>query len=155
MIVINTETGGKHIVVIEPVESKDFKIITKERYFFDWNEESGEELYKLRIVETNEILGLVSFEIIPEEWRIHLRLISVSVENKGTDRKYQNIAGNLITFVSKIAVREFAEYACVSLKPKGVVAQHYIDKYGMNKTGTTLSIEIREILNLIKIYDHD
>jgi ribosomal protein S6E (S10) len=155
MIVIDTETGQSYRVEIEPVESKDFKTITKKRYFFDWKKENESELYKLRIVGTDDILGLVSCERIPEEWRVHIRLLTVSQENRGGDKKYENIAGNLITFISKIAVKEYAELACVSLKSKGVIAQHYIDKYGMNITGMTLSLEIKEILNLIKTYDHD
>ena len=155
MIIIDTETGQSHQVEIEAVESGDFKKIIKRRYFFDWKEENNQELYKLRIVETSDLLGLVSCERIPEEWRIHIRLLTVSHENKGSDKKYENIAGDMITFISKIAVREYAELACVSLKPKGVIAQHYIDKYGMNITGMTLSIEITEILNLINTYDHD
>ena len=155
MIVVDTETGQSHKVEIEPVESGDFKTITKKRYFFDWKEENELELYKLRIVDTNDILGLVSCERIPEEWRVHIRLLTVSQENRGGDKKYENIAGNLITFISKIAVKEYAELACVSLKPKGVIAQHYIAKYGMNITGMTLSVEIKEILNLINTYDHD
>ena len=155
MIVIDTETGQSKRVEIEPVESVDFKTITKKRYFFDWKEENEFELYKLRIVDTNDILGLVSCERIPEEWRIHIRLLTVSQENRGPDKKYENIAGNLITFISKIAVKEYGELACVSLKPKEVIAQHYIAKYGMNITGMTLSVEIKEILNLIKTYDYD
>lgn len=155
MIVIDTETGQNHQIEIEPVESGDYKIITKRRYFFDWKEEKDQELYKLSIVGSSDILGLVSCERIPEEWRIHIRLLSVSRENKGSRKKYERIAGNLITFISRIAVREYAEFACVSLKPKGVIAQHYIDKYGMNITGMTLSVEIIEILNLINTYDHD
>ena len=155
MIVIETETGLPHKVVIEPVERDDFKVLTKKRYFFDWKEERDHDLYKLRIIDSNDILGLVSCEQIPEEWRIHIRLLTVSKENKGRLKKYQHIARNLITFISKIAVKEFAEFACVSLKPKRVIAQHYIDNYGMNITGATLSIEIIEILNLINIYDHD
>ena len=155
MIIIDTETGKSHQLKIEAVESGDFKRITKRRYFFDWKEENDKELYKLRIVGTNDILGLVSCERIPEEWRIHIRLLTVSHENRGSDKKYENIAGDLITFISKIAVKEYAELACVSLKPKGVIAQHYVDKYGMNITGVTLSVEITEILNLINTYDHD
>lgn len=155
MIVVDTETGQSHQIEIEPVESGDYKKITKRRYFFDWKEEKDQELYKLSIVGISDILGLVSCERIPEEWRIHIRLLTVSRENKGSSKKYKNIAGNLITFISKIAVREYAEFACVSLKPKGVIARHYIDKYGMNITGMTLSVEITEILNLINTYDHD
>jgi len=155
MIVVDTTTGESHQVEIEPVESGEYKSLTKRRYFFDWKDEKNQEVYKLRIVGTSDILGLVSFELIPEEWRIHIRLLTVSKENKGRGKKYENITGNLITFVSKIAIREYAELACVSLKPKGVIAQHYIDKFGMNITGTTLSVELLEILNLINTYDHD
>jgi hypothetical protein len=155
MIIIDTETGKSYQVEIKSVESGDFKRIKKRRYFFDWEKENGQELYKLIIVGTNDILGLVSCERMPKEWRIHIRLLTVSHENKGSDKKYENIAGNLITFISKIAVKEYAEFACVSLKPKGVIAQHYIDKYGMNIAGTTLSVEIIEILSLINMYDHD
>ena len=155
MIIINTATEETHKIEIESVKSGDYKSITKKRYFFNWTDEKNQEVYKLRIVGSNEILGLVSLERIPDEWRIHIRLLTVSKENKGRVKVYENIAGNLITFVSKIAVREYAELACVSLKPKGVIAQHYIDKFGMNITGMTLSVEILEILNLINTYDHD
>lgn len=109
----------------------------------------------MRIWDTNDILGLVSFEIISEEWRIHINLLSVSIENKGKDKKYENIVGNLLTFVSKIALREFAEMACVSLKPKEAIARHYIEKFGMNVTGLTLSLEFPEIMNLINRYDYE
>ena len=155
MIVENTATGETLQVEIEPVKHGDYKGITKGRYFFNWKDEKGHEVYKLRIVGTSDILGLVSLERIPDEWRIHIRLLTVSKENKGPDKEFENIAGNLITFVSKIAVREYAHLACVSLKPKGAIAQHYREKFGMNKTGVTLSIEISEILNLINTYDHD
>lgn len=155
MIVISSTDGKKYKVEIEPVQANDYKSITKSRYFFDWKEEQSQEVYKLKIVESSDILGLVSVERIPEEWRIHIRLITVSKENKGSDKEYENIAGNLITFISKIAVREYGELACVSLKPKGAIAQYYIDKFGMNITGMTLSVEIEEILELINTYDHD
>ena len=155
MIIVNTVTGETHKVEIELVESGDYKGITKKRYFFNWTDERDQEVYKLQILGANEILGLISLERIPNEWRIHIRLLTVSKENKGNTKEYENIAGNLITFVSKIAVREYAELACVSLKPKGVIAQHYIDKFGMNITGMTLSVEISEILKLINTYDHD
>lgn len=155
MIVVNTTTGKRHKVVIGKVESSDYQNITKTRYFFDWKKEKTNEVYKLRIVGSKDILGLISAERIPEEWRIHIRLLTVSKENRGGNKEYENIAGNLITFIAKIAIREYGELACVSLKPKRTIARHYIDKYGMNITGMTLSVEIEEILELISTYDHD
>lgn len=155
MKIIETSTRNEYSVEILPVENNEFKTLTKERYFFDWKVEKKKEVYKLQILGSHDILGLVSLVRIPNEWRIHIRLITVSKENKGTKKKYDRIAGSLITYVAKIAILEFGELACVSLRPKSQIAQHYIDKYGMNITGVTLSIEVPEILDLIKIYDND
>lgn len=155
MKVIEISTGKEYSVEILPVESNEFETLPKERYFFDWKIERNKEAYKLQIIGSRDILGLVSLERIPNEWRLHIRLITVSKENKGKGKRYDRIAGNLITHVAKIAILEFGELACVSLRPKSQIAQHYIDKYNMNITGITLSIEIPEILELIKLYDND
>ena len=154
MHVVEVATGRVLDVEVLSVESSDYSRITKSRYFFNWKKEREEEVYKLQIVGSNDILGLISIERIPDEWRIHVRLLTVSIENKGKNRIYERIIGNLLTFVGKIAIREYAELACVSLKPKSRIAQHYVDKYHMNITGMTLSIELREILRLIAEYDH-
>ena len=155
MMIKDTSTGKVHSVDITPVENDEFKTLRKDRYFFDWSIEQNQEVFKLQIKGSSDILGLVSIERIPKEWRIHIRLLTVSKENKGTQKKYDRIAGDLISHVAKIAVREFGELACVSLKPKSQIAQHYIDKYNMNITGMTLSIEVPEIIDLINFYDND
>ncbi len=155
MVVVDTKTGKSHPIEINPVEGSDFNNLTKKRYFFSWKEEKGQELYKLVKIGEEDILGLISVERIPNESRIHVRLLTVSKENKGRGKEYKNIVGNLLTYVAKIALREYAELACVSLKPKIKLIQHYIDTYYMNVTGTTLSIELTEILKLIEEYDHD
>ena len=155
MKIVDTSTGKEYPAEILPVESADFKSVRKDRYFFNWRIERNQEVYKLQMTGSSDILGLVSLERIPDEWRIHIRLLTVSKENKGNGKKYDKIAGNLITHVAKIAVVEFGELACVSLKPKSQIAQHYINKYNMNITGITLSIEMPEILDLINLYDHD
>jgi hypothetical protein len=156
MIITEVSTGKKLKVEIVPVENADYNTLRTDRYFFfDWSTERRFEVYKLRILGTNDTLGLVSIERIPVEWRIHIRLLTVSVENKGKGKKYDGIAGDLITFVAKIAVRDYAELACVSLRPKTQIARHYIEKYNMTLTGVTLSIMVPEILELINTYDHD
>lgn len=155
MTVIETSSGTSFKIEILPVEKVDYKLLGKNRYFFDWRTERNFEVYKLRIVGSNEILGLISLERIPQEWRIHIRLLTLSIENKGRDKKYHKIAGNLIAHAAKIAVTDYAEYACVSLRPKSQLAQHYIDEYKMTATGITLSIQVPEILDLINFYDHE
>jgi len=155
MKIIKTSTGEKFEVEILPVVDSDFKSIGKDRYFFNWKTEKDQELYKLRIIESKEILGLVSIERISQEWRIHIRLLTVSKENKGQEKEYDRITGNLIAFVAKIALREYGELACVSLKPKTKIAEHYMTHYNMNITGMTLSIEVPEIIDLVNFYDND
>ena len=155
MVVVDVETGESLKVVIEPVKIKDFYKLTKKRYFFDWKMEVPYEAYKLCVSGEDEILGLISVERIPQEWRIHVRLLTVSVENKGKNKQYEHIVGNLLTFVSKLAIKEYAEMCCVSLIPKSKIADHYIEKYQMRRTGMMLSLELVEILNLLTTYDHD
>lgn len=155
MKIVDTSTGEMHSADIFPVEPDDFKMLRKNRYFFDWEIEKNQEVYKLQIKGSSDILGLISIERIPQEWRVHIRLLTVSSENKGSEKKYDRITGNLITYVAKIAIREFGELACVSLRPKSQIIRHYIEKYHMNKTGMTLSIEVPQIIDLINLYDND
>lgn len=155
MNVVEVVSGKIYPVEILPVEEADYKKLPRVRYFFDWKKEKDEEVYKLVVRGHRDILGLISIERIPAEWRIHIRLLTVSYENSGKGKVFDNVAGNLITYVAKLAVAAFGELACVSLIPKSSVAQHYIHKYNMNITGRTLSLEVPEILNLINQYDHD
>ena len=155
MFVAEVSTGRIYPVDVSPVVAADYKILLKSRYAFDWKEEKNKEVYKLVLKGQTDILGLISIERIPDEWRIHIRLLSVSAENKGKNKHFENIVGNLIAFVAKIAVAEFGSLACISLKPKSSIAQHYIKKYKMMITGVTLSLEVPEIIDLINQYDHD
>jgi hypothetical protein len=155
MNVVERLTGKVCQVEVVPVESADYKSLSKAKYFFNWKTEKNEEVYKLVIKGQKEILGLISVERISLECRIHIRLLTVSRENQGSAGLFKHIAGNLIAHVAKIAVAEFAEFACVSLIPKSALAQHYINKYKMNVTGMTLSLEVPQILNLISQYDHE
>ena len=101
MKIIATSTGEQYLIEVIPLEITDYKAITKGRYFFNWKSEKGKEVFKLRIIETNEFLGLISIERIPEEWRIHIRLLTVSIENMG---KHQilfvlNYYGSMVVFI--------------------------------------------------------
>jgi len=83
--VIDTSTGEKHSVVILPVELDDFKTLRKDRYLFDWKAEKNQEVYKLQFRGSSDILGLVSIERILQEWRIHIRLLTVSNKERESD----------------------------------------------------------------------
>ncbi len=155
MNIIEVLTGKVCPIEVLPVENTDYKSLSKTRYFFDWKEEKNEEVYKLVLKGQKDILGVVSIERIASEWRIHIRLLTVSKENKGKEKKLDKIAGNLFSYVAKIALADFGQMACVSLRPKSSIAKHYITKFKMKLTGMTLSLEVPEIVDLINEYDHD
>lgn len=155
MNTVEVSSEVKNSIEILPVNENDYKSITKKRYFFDWKKDQDFEVYKLCILNSNDILGLISLEKIPEEWRIQIRLLTVSAENKGKNKIYDKIAGNLIAHASKIAVEDYGNLACVSLTPKTEIVKHYIEKYNLSLTGRTLSIEVPEILHLINKYDYE
>jgi hypothetical protein len=112
-------------------------------------------VYKLQILKTKEILGLMSLEVFYKESFINVRLLAVSQENKGKNKKFDDVAGNLIAFASKLAVCNFAEDACVVIRPKTRVSKHYQEKYKMKQQGRLLSLEVPEILEVLNRYDHD
>lgn len=155
MNIVEVLTGTLCPIEVLRVTNTDYTSISKARYFFDWKEEKKEEVYKLVLKGEKDILGLVSIERIPAEWRIHIRLLTVSAENKGKEKQFDKITGNLIAYVAKIALADFGQMACVSLRPKSSITKHYMAKYNMNITGMTLSLEVPEIVNLINEYDHD
>ena len=155
MHIVEVSTGVVCPIEVVPVHEPDFRSLSKARYFFDWKEERNEEVYKLVLKGQKDVLGLVSIERIPTEFRVHIRLLTVSKENMGSGKAYDDIAGNLIAHVAKIAAADYGSLACVSLRPKSTIAQHYISKYSMKVTGKTLSLEVPEIIDLINQYDHD
>jgi hypothetical protein len=151
MRIVEVASQNTFPVEILPLENDDKT--SKKRYFFDWKEEAGYEVYKLVHAGTNDILGLMSLERIPQEWRIHIRLLTVSVENRGVAKKFDKIAGNLISFAARIALEEYGVLACVSLRPKTEIVAHYVSKYQMKVAGMSLSLEVPELLDLINAYE--
>jgi hypothetical protein len=155
MIVVELKTGLNKEIDITPVDQLDYKLITKSRFWFDWKEERTNDVYKLCLKGIDDILGLVSLDIFPGESRIEIRLLSVSKENRGKDKQYDRVAGNLIAFSCMEAIKRFGAMACISLIPKTELIQHYMDKYDMLPAGNSLFLDGNELLQLIKNYDHD
>ncbi|RYM30854.1 N-acetyltransferase [Brumimicrobium glaciale] len=154
-MVTNIASGESHRIEIIPVVGEDFGSITKERFWFNWNEEKNNEIYKIQIKGKKEILGLMSFEIIKSESRISIRLLAVSKENRGKNKKYDNIVGCLIAFSGKESIKLFGEWACISLIPKTKLKEHYQTKYSMLKAGKSLFLDGEELVELIRKYDYE
>lgn len=144
-----------HIVEIIPVNQDDYKFITKKRFWFNWKEEKDQDVYKIQIVGTDDILGLMSLETFSNESRIEIRLLAVSKENRGNIKKYNHIIGNLIAFACIKALSLFGEFACISLIPKTQLIDHYKEEYLMLEAGNSLFLDGIELIQIIKRYDDE
>lgn len=155
MYIVEISSNIRHKILITQVDQNDYDGLNPERYFFDWKREKYFEVLKLYRVDINDILGVMSIQTKSDEWYYHIRLLSVSIENAGYTKIYDRIVGNLITYVSKRAIEDFGEKACVTLVPKTKLMSHYIQKYHFNPVGNVLCLTIPEIFTLIEEYDHD
>jgi hypothetical protein len=154
MYITEAHSSSAIPVIVQTAEPEDFKRITKARFFFRWSELKTEaEIYKLTFPENSDILGLIALIDQPSEYRIEIKLLSASKENVGRSKKYKRIAGCLIAFAAKEAFQKYGYLACVSLKPKTEIRQHYINRYGMKPGGQQVYLDGQELFDLINKYD--
>lgn len=151
MAIFERANGKEYKVKIEALADRDYGKITKSRYFFDWKTEKENSVFKITLVGSDEILGLVSL-IEHNDKRIQINLLAVSKENRGKKKIYDGIAGNLIAWACREAVKQFGEDACVSLIPKTKLAKHYMKEYGMMEAGESLFLSDEPLLIILEKY---
>lgn len=152
MILKKRETGELFKAEIGRLSSEQFdKIESDKRFGFDWSKEKDYDVYQIRFVSGEDILGLISLEDVPKELRIFIRLIEVSKENQGVDKEYENIAGCLISYACMIAFERDYE-GFVSLIPKTELIEHYRNRYGFVEGGVHMYLEGERAEVLIEKY---
>jgi hypothetical protein len=146
--------GGKAVpVIVQQVEPADFKNITKKQFFFRWDQLRHEaDMHKLTFADSPVILGIMALIDVPAEYRIEIKLIAVAKENMGKLKSYEGIAGCLIAYAAREALRKYKELACISLTPKTELRQHYMMKYGMKMAGQQVYAENGILRKLIETY---
>ena len=149
MVIVERANGKKRTIKIEPLADNDYAKLTKSRYFFDWKTEREFETFKLFIQGSDEILGAMSL-IEQEDKRLQINLIAVSKENRGKEKVYEGITGNLIAWACREAVKRFGEDACISLVPKTILKSHYKKAYGMLDAGISLFLSDEALLKILK-----
>lgn len=151
MYVIESGSNLNHPVKVKRLDDDDYKEVTKGRFYFNWKTEKASEVYKL--VLGDEILGIMSCKHYKEEERVEIRLLAVSKENRGGNKKYSRVAGNLIAFACKEAIKHHGIGGCVSLVPKTSLKQHYSTFYGMIDAGRQMFLQGTSLLNILKEYE--
>lgn len=153
MIVQKISSGEDKPTYIEIADSKDFRLLTKRRYSFNWSVyKHTADTFVLRLEMDNDILGVMKLKHFPSEDRIEVELLASSKENTGRRKIYDRIPGCLLAYACYKCYMEHGKDALVMLKPKTVLSQHYIDKYGMNVEGIYLALEKDALIEMINQY---
>lgn len=154
----NRITGDSFPTDITLISTKDLKNITKKNgWIFDWKSEFAQkqrELYKLTIVNNPSVIqGLVSVEI--KEDHVFLHLIENAPFNKGKEKMYLGVAGNLVAFSCKLSFQRGHE-GNVSFISKTQLINHYVKTLGaLHFGGRIMIIDTKAAIKLINRYFHD
>jgi hypothetical protein len=122
----NSLTGEVFDTVISRVNKNDLKSIKKTEWVFDWRLEMRtpkSEIYKLTTINNPTIIqGLLSIE--DKEDHIFMHLIESAKFNKGVNKIYLGVPGNLVAFACKVSLEKGYD-GYVAFDSKTVLIEHY------------------------------
>jgi len=155
MILIDANTGEVYDGIIEKVSEVELQQLKSNKHFtFDWSKELEGKVFKIRLEDKKEILGLISLIDVTKEFRIHINLIESSKEYRGKAKKVKNIPGCLISYACKIAFEKGYD-GFVSLVPKTQLIDYYHDNYGFVQVGIQMAVFMEVSKLLISKYIGD
>ena len=138
----NTKTGDSFQTDISTFTYNDTKTVTKKnRWLFDWKWELNQndrEVLKLTIANNPHILqGLMS--LTPKMDNVYLHLIESAPFNRGKDKIYMGVPGNLVAYACKLSFMRGTE-GYVSFLAKSKLVSHYTETLGAIHAGRNLMI---------------
>lgn len=151
----NAFSGDSFDTEIIPITKEDLKFVKKGNgWQFDWKfefDQSDRCVYKLTIKGNENIIqGLISFS--DEQDHLFINLIESAPFNKGKDKIYVGVAGNLFAFLCKQSWDRNYE-GFVSFISKTRLIEHYEKTLGAIHVGNhKMVIFPKEALKLIKKY---
>jgi hypothetical protein len=136
------------------LSSKDIKQIKKEDWVFNWKQQiqlKDRETYKLVIKDNpNVIQGLVS--ITDKGDHMYMNLIESAKYNKGKNKIYSGVPGNLVAFACHTSYERGYE-GFLSFDAKTVLIKHYQETlFATHFNGTKMFIETPAAIKLINRY---
>ncbi len=151
----NVVSGDSFQTEVSILTNSDLKSLSKKKgWVFDWKIELRDptrEVYKLTIVGNNNIIqGLISIEIKSDH--VYMHLIESAHFNKGKNKIYNGVPGNLVAFACKLSFQRGFE-GVISFLSKSQLIEHYITTLGaFHLSNRVMIIETKEALKLISKY---
>ena len=129
--IVNVISGEVFQTEFEKVKLKEIK---KNDWLFDWHLElknKSNEVYKMTTAENkNVIQGLVSIE--KKEDYIFVSLVESANFNRGKDKLYEGVGGNLFAFACKIS-KDVGFEGFISFISKTSLMEHYSKTLGATR----------------------
>lgn len=149
----NTISGEVFATLVLPVSVKE-KSLLGNKWVFNWKKEMAfneRTVYKLVSEENPKIIhGLISIE--DKNDHIFMHLIENAYFNKGNQKLYAGVAGNLIAFACKTSF-DLKYDGVVSFVSKTKLINHYEKTLGAKQfRGNQMFIDTPEALKLVKRY---
>ena len=150
----NVISGDVFDTVIFQLSGKDSTQIKKPDWQFNWQEQlklSDRETYKLVIRDNQKIIqGLISLSDRTDH--IYMHLIESAKFNKGKQKIYTGVPGNLVAFACKLSFEKGYE-GYLAFDAKTVLIKHYQDSlHATYFKGTKMMIETPAATRLINQY---
>ena len=151
----NVITGDSFATEISLLTNADLKSISKtKKWLFNWKDEFKEparDVYKLTITNNISIIqGLISLEVKSDH--VYMHLVESAPFNKGKEKVYSGVPGNLVAFACKLSFQRGHE-GNVSFLSKTQLVEHYIKSLGaIHFGGRVMIIETPAALRLINKY---
>ncbi len=142
---------------ITRLSASDSRKIKKADWLFNWKEElkdSTKEVYKLTTVNNPTIIQeLLSIE--DKQDHIFMHLIESSSFNKGKNKVYLGVPGNLVAYACKVAF-ERSYQGFVAFDSKTALIEHYQQMLGATHfRGRRMFLETKAATKLVRQYFRD
>lgn len=154
----NALTGEIFETNITQLLKDDIRQIKKADWVFDWLKElktTTNHVYKLTTLHNDDIIhGLIS--ITDKNDHIFMALIESARFNKGKNKQYKGVAGNLVAFCCKFSFEKGYD-GVVSFVAKTKLIEHYKYTLGAKQFGVSnrMYIDTKEAIILVKQYFKD
>jgi hypothetical protein len=138
----NTISGDSFPTEVSRLTKADLRQVTKKSgWAFNWKTElddNAREVYKLTINNNpNIIQGILSLTIEPDH--IYMDLLESAPFNRGKNKLYEGVAGNLVAYACKVSFQNgFDGYLSFTAKTK--LIDHYVKTLGAYHFGGHLMI---------------
>lgn len=152
----NIITGDVFATEISILKRTEIELINTD-WAFNWEyefEQPDRDVYKLTIVNNIKIIqGLVSLTV--KEDHVYMHLIESAPFNKGKNKVYAGVAGNLVAFACRLSFQRGCE-GYLSFVAKTKLIDHYTQVLGAQHIRNGLMIIHSEAaLNLVNKYFKD